>query len=186
MRNDVLTGMFFSNLVMYFIVLTAAPRCTRTATQPSRPHARPLKRCGLWPALGHTGCSAWACSAAAARGPGIGRIVCLRHRGGGRLGWYARGASYLAHGFYGVIAVAMALGAGPGLCGNRRRQNAFLVGGAQRSLQGTLLVLVVLLTSRADVMGEHRNGALLRWLGWTCAGVMLLATVIMLATAATA
>jgi Mn2+/Fe2+ NRAMP family transporter len=41
----------------------------------------------------------------------------------------------------------------------------------------------VLLTSRADVMGEHRNGALLRWLGWTSAVVMLMATVIMLVTA---
>ena len=49
-----------------------------------------------------------------------------------------------------------------------------------------LLILVVLLTSRADVMGEHRNGPLLRWLGWTCAGVMLMATVIMFATASAA
>jgi Mn2+/Fe2+ NRAMP family transporter len=51
------------------------------------------------------------------------------------------------------------------------------------ALAPPLLALVVLLTSRADVMGEHRNGALLRWLGWTCAGVMLLATIIMFATA---
>jgi Mn2+/Fe2+ NRAMP family transporter len=41
----------------------------------------------------------------------------------------------------------------------------------------------VLLTSRADVMGKHRNGPLLRWLGWICVVVMLIATVIMLVTA---
>jgi len=40
--------------------------------------------------------------------------------------------------------------------------------------------------AEADVMGEHRNGALLRWLGWTCAAAMPIATVIMLVTAAAA
>jgi Mn2+/Fe2+ NRAMP family transporter len=54
------------------------------------------------------------------------------------------------------------------------------------ALAPPLLVLVVLLTSRADVMGEHRNGVLLRWLGWACAAVMLIATVIMLVTASAA
>jgi Mn2+/Fe2+ NRAMP family transporter len=54
------------------------------------------------------------------------------------------------------------------------------------ALAPPLLVLVVLLTSRADVMGEHQNGALLRYLGWTCAAVMSIATVIMLVTAVTA
>jgi Mn2+/Fe2+ NRAMP family transporter len=51
------------------------------------------------------------------------------------------------------------------------------------ALAPPLLVLVVLLTSRVDVMGERRNGPLLRWLGWICAGVMLIATIIMFATA---
>jgi Mn2+/Fe2+ NRAMP family transporter len=50
------------------------------------------------------------------------------------------------------------------------------------ALAPPLLVLVVLLTSRADVMGERRNGPLLRSLGWICAGVMLAATIIMFAT----
>jgi hypothetical protein len=40
------------------------------------------------------------------------------------------------------------------------------------ALAPPLLVLVVLPTSRADVMGDRRNGPLLRWLGWICAGVM--------------
>jgi Mn2+/Fe2+ NRAMP family transporter len=42
---------------------------------------------------------------------------------------------------------------------------------------------VVLLTSRADVMGAHRNGTLLRSLGWICAVAMLIATVVMIVTA---
>ncbi len=32
-------------------------------------------------------------------------------------------------------------------------------------------------------MGKHRNGTLLRWLGWMYAVVMLIATVIMFVTA---
>jgi Mn2+/Fe2+ NRAMP family transporter len=51
------------------------------------------------------------------------------------------------------------------------------------ALAPLLLILVVLLASRVDVMGEHRNGLLLRWLGWMCAVVMLIATVIMFVTA---
>jgi Mn2+/Fe2+ NRAMP family transporter len=51
------------------------------------------------------------------------------------------------------------------------------------ALAPPLLILVALLTSRADVMGERRNGTLLRWLGWTCAAVMLIETVIMFVTA---
>lgn len=51
------------------------------------------------------------------------------------------------------------------------------------ALAPPLLILVVLLTSRADVMGERRNGTLLRWLGWMCAVVMLIAIVIMFVTA---
>ena len=51
------------------------------------------------------------------------------------------------------------------------------------ALAPPLLILVVLLTSRADVMGKHRNGPLLRWLGWMCVVVMLIATVIMFVTA---
>jgi Mn2+/Fe2+ NRAMP family transporter len=51
------------------------------------------------------------------------------------------------------------------------------------ALAPPLLVLVVLLTSRADVMGEHRSGTLLRSLAWACVFVMLLATIIMFVTA---
>jgi Mn2+/Fe2+ NRAMP family transporter len=45
-----------------------------------------------------------------------------------------------------------------------------------------LLVLVVLLTSRKDVMGEHRNGFTLRFLGWLCAALMFVATLVMFAS----
>jgi Mn2+/Fe2+ NRAMP family transporter len=89
----------------------------------------------------------------------------------------------LAHGFYAVIAVAMALGLGLDYARLDAVKMLFWSAVLNGALAPPLLVLVVLLTSRADVMGEHRNGTLLRGLGWACAVVMLLATVIMFVTA---
>ena len=93
------------------------------------------------------------------------------------------GPSIGSHGFYAVIAIAMALGLGLDYAGLNAVKMLFWSAVLNGALAPPLLIIVVLLTSRADVMGEHRNGPLLRWLGWTCAVVMLIATVIMLVTA---
>jgi Mn2+/Fe2+ NRAMP family transporter len=45
-----------------------------------------------------------------------------------------------------------------------------------------LIVILVLLTSNQEVMGEHTNSKLLGGLGWTCAAVMTGAAVLMFAT----
>ena len=89
----------------------------------------------------------------------------------------------LAHGFYSVIAIAMALGLGLNYAKLDAVKMLFWSAVLNGALAPPLLVLVVLLTSRADVMGEHRNGPLLRSLGWTCTIVMAIATVIMFTTA---
>jgi NRAMP (natural resistance-associated macrophage protein)-like metal ion transporter len=47
-RTDVLTGMFASNAVMYFIILT---------TGATRPRNRRPRHCGPWPAMAPPGCS---------------------------------------------------------------------------------------------------------------------------------
>ena len=92
----------------------------------------------------------------------------------------------LAHGFYAVIAIAMALGLGLDFAGLNAVKMLFWAAVVNGALASPLLILVVLLTSRNDVMGEHRNGNLLRWLGWTCAAVMLIATIVMIVTATVA
>jgi NRAMP (natural resistance-associated macrophage protein)-like metal ion transporter len=187
MRNDVLTGMFLSNLVMYFIILTAGATLhahgkttiitAREAAEALRPLAGPgaywLFSLGLLGA-GMLGVPVLAGSCAYAISEAADWVGSLEER------------PRVAQGFYAVIAVAMALGLGL----NYARLNAvkmlFWSAVLNGALAPPLLILVVLLTSRADVMGEHQNGPLLRWLGWTCAGVMLIATVIMLVTAAAA
>jgi NRAMP (natural resistance-associated macrophage protein)-like metal ion transporter len=183
-RNDVLTGMFFSNLVMYFIILTSAATL----------HAH-----------GNTSISTAREAAEALRplaGNGAYWLFSLGLIGAGMLGVpvlagscayaIAEAADWVgsldvhppvAHGFYAVIAVAMAVGLGLDYAGFNAVKMLFWSAVLNGALAPPLLVIVVLLTSRADVMGEHRNGPLLRWLGWTCAGVMLIATVIMIVTA---
>ena len=82
-----------------------------------------------------------------------------------------------------VIALSMAIGLLLDFGGFDAVKMLFWSAVLNGVLAPPLLVLVVLLTSRADVMGEHRNGPLLRTLGWLCAALMFLATLVMFATA---
>jgi NRAMP (natural resistance-associated macrophage protein)-like metal ion transporter len=183
-RNDVLTGMFFSNLVMYFIILTAAAtlhahgKSTISSARDAAEALRPLAGAGAYwlfslglIGAGMLGVPVLAGSCAYAIAEAADWVGSLEVH------------PPLAHGFYSVIAIAMALGLGLDYAGLNAVKMLFWSAVLNGALAPPLLILVVLLTSRADVMGEHRNGPLLRWLGWTCAVVMLLATVIMFVTA---
>jgi len=183
-RNDVLTGMFFSNLVMYFIILTSAAtlhahgKTTISSARDAAEALRPLAGDGAYwlfslglIGAGMLGVPVLAGSCAYAIAEAADWVGSLEVH------------PPLAHGFYSVIAIAMALGLGLDYAGLDAVKMLFWAAVLNGALAPPLLILVVLLTSRADVMGEHRNGTLLRWLGWMCAGVMLIATVIMLITA---
>jgi NRAMP (natural resistance-associated macrophage protein)-like metal ion transporter len=183
-RDDVVTGMFFSNLVMYFIILTAATTLhahgkTSIATAKDAAEAlRPLAGNGAY----------WLFSLGLI-GAGMLGVPVLA---GSCAYAVAEAANWkgsledkpeLAHGFYAVIAVAMGLGLGLNYAGFDAVKMLFWSAVLNGALAPPLLILVVLLTSRADVMGEHRNGWILRWLGWICVAVMSIATVIMVVTA---
>ncbi|MGA2040135.1 MAG: divalent metal cation transporter [Bryobacteraceae bacterium] len=186
-RNDVLTGMFFSNLVMYFIILTTAAtlhahgKTDVTTAREAAEALRPLAGAGAYwlfslglIGAGMLGVPVLAGSCAYAIAEAADWVGSLEVH------------PPLAHGFYAVIAVAMALGLGLDYAGLNAVKMLFWSAVLNGALAPPLLVIVVLLTSRSDVMGERRNGLLLRWLGWTCAAVMLIATVIMLVTASAA
>jgi NRAMP (natural resistance-associated macrophage protein)-like metal ion transporter len=183
-RNDVLTGMFFSNLVMYFIILTAAAtlhahgNTTISTAREAAEALRPLAGRGAYwlfslglIGAGMLGVPVLAGSCAYAIAEAADWVGSLDDH------------PPVAHGFYAVIAIAMALGLGLDFAGLNAVKMLFWSAVLNGALAPPLLILVVLLTSRADVMGEHRNGPLLRTLGWTCAVVMLVATVIMFVTA---
>ena len=183
-RNDVLTGILVSHLVMYLIILTSAATLhahgttTITTARDAAEALRPLAGDGAYwlfsvglIGAGMLGVPVLAGSCAYAIAEAADWI--------GSLGVEPP----LAHGFYAVIAIAMALGLGLDFAGLNAVKMLFWAAVVNGALASPLLILVVLLTSRKDVMGEHRNGNLLRWLGWTCAAVMLIATIVMLVTA---
>ena len=183
MRTDVLTGMFFSNLVMYFIILTTAATLhahgeTRIETARQAAEAlRPLAGAGAYWffALGLIGTGmlgvpvlAGSCAYAVAEAEG----------------W--RGSlddtPRLARRFYAVVAVAMLVGLVLNYVGLEAVTMLFWSAVVNGVLAAPLIVLVVLLTSDRAVMGKRVNPPLLRWLGWATAAIMTAATVGMLVT----
>ena len=183
-RTDVITGMFFSNFIMYFIILTTASTLNahgktdiETAQQAAEA-LRPLAGSGAYllftlgligtgmlgvPVL--AGSAAYAISEAAAwRGTLEARPP-------------------LAPKFYTVLGLSVLLG----LALNFARFNAVKMLFWSAVLNGVLapplIVLVVLLTSNKKVMGKRVNSPLLKWLGWATAIIMALASVAMFMTA---
>jgi NRAMP (natural resistance-associated macrophage protein)-like metal ion transporter len=182
-RNDVITGMFFSNLVMYFIILTTAATLhahghTTIATAKEAAEAlRPLAGDGAYWlfSLGLIGAGmlgvpvlAGSCAYAVSESAGWrGSLEDLPH---------------LSRNFYAVIGVSMVLGLGLGYAGFDAVKMLFWSAVVNGVLAPPLIVLVVLLTSDPKVMGKHVNSPLMRGLGWTCALVMTAAAVLMFRT----
>jgi NRAMP (natural resistance-associated macrophage protein)-like metal ion transporter len=180
-RTDVVTGMFFSNVVMYFIILTTAATLhphgqTSIATARQAAEAlRPLAGDGAYWlfALGLIGTGmlgvpvlAGSCAYAVAEAEG----------------W--RGSledpPRLARRFYAVVAVALLVGLILNFVGLDAVTMLFWSAVINGVLASPLIVLVVLLTSDHTVMGKRVNSPLLRGLGWATAVIMAGATVSML------
>ncbi len=179
-RNDVMTGMFFSNFVMYFIILTTgatlhAHGITHIGTASQAAEAlRPLAGSGAYwlftvgligtgmlgvPVL--AGSSAYAISEAMAWGASLDR------------------KPKLAPKFYSVLALAMVLGVVLDSLGLDAVKMLFWSAVLNGVLAPPLIVLVVLLSTDRKVMGDCVTPPLLKWLGWTTAVVMTAAAVAM-------
>jgi NRAMP (natural resistance-associated macrophage protein)-like metal ion transporter len=172
-RTDVVTGMFFSNFVMYFIILTTAATLhahgivkISTASQAAEA-LKPLAGQGAYwlfslgligtgmlgvPVL--AGSSAYAFSEAMSWGASLDRKPGLAPK------------------FYGVLAIAMVLGVALDFVGMDAVKMLFWSAVANGVLAPPLIVLVVLLTTDRAVMGDRVNPPLLKWLGWLAAAVM--------------
>jgi len=182
--TDVRTGMFYSNLVMYFILLTTAATL----------HAHGMKNIET------------AQQAAEALGPLAGRgaywLFTLALVGTGMLAvpvlagscayaiaeaaiWREASLSYSgskAPRFYAVIALAMMIGLALDFAGLNAVKMLFWSAVVNGVLAPPLVVLVVLLSSDRKVMGDRVNSLTANILGWICAGVMTVAAVAMLIT----
>jgi NRAMP (natural resistance-associated macrophage protein)-like metal ion transporter len=182
-RTDVVTGMFFSNIVMYFIILTAAATLhahghTNIATARQAAEAlRPLAGAGAYWlfTLGIIGTGmlgvpvlAGSCAYAVAEGAGW----------GGSLEQKPHGAKK----FYGVMAIAMIVGLAMNFSHIDAIKMLFVSAVVNGLLAPPLILLVVLLTNDRKVMGKRVNGAMLRIFGWIAFLVMTAAAVAMLLT----
>lgn len=182
-RTDVMTGMFFSNLVMYFIILTTAATLhahgttTIDTAQQAAEALKPLAGKGAYLLFtlgligtGMLGVPVLAGSAAYA--------VAEARNWRGTLEDKPR----LAKKFYAIVAASMILGLVSNYAGFNAVKMLFWSAVLNGVLAPPLIVLVVLLTSNRKVMGDRVNPPLLKWLGWACAVVMAVAAIAMFAT----
>jgi NRAMP (natural resistance-associated macrophage protein)-like metal ion transporter len=179
-RRDIAIGMLFSNVVMYFIILTTATtlhahglkdiQSAKDAANALRPLA------GRWAYLLFTlgivgtgvlgipvlaGSSAYAVAESLAWGGSLDSKAALAPK------------------FYSVLAIAVALGLALDFAGFNSVKMLFYSAVLNGVLAPPLIVLVILLTSSQRVMGARQNNLLIRGLGWTCAGVMAVCAVVM-------
>jgi NRAMP (natural resistance-associated macrophage protein)-like metal ion transporter len=179
-RNDVLTGMFFSNLVMYFIILTTAATLhahgvTKISTAEQAARAlQPLAGNGAYwlftlglIGTGMLGVPVLAASSAYA--------ICEGLSWGASLDRHPK----VAPKFYGVLSAALVVGMTLDFAHLDAVQMLFWSAVTNGVLAPPLIVLLVLLTSDVKVMGDRVNPPLLRWLGWITAAVMSVAAAAM-------
>ncbi len=179
-RTDVLTGMFFSNFVMYFIILTTAATLhahgiTKITTASQAAEAlRPLAGKGAYwlftlglIGTGMIGVPVLAGSSAYAIAEAMSWRASLDRK------------PRLAPKFYAVLAAAMVLGVALDRVGLDAVKMLFWSAVANGVLAPPLIVLVVLLTTDPTVMGDRVNPPLLKWLGWLAAAVMTAAAIAM-------
>ena len=182
-RLDVATGMLFSNLVMFFIMLATGAtlhRAGRVEIETARQAAealRPLAGDGAYAlfGLGLIGTGflavpvlAGSASFAVAEVFGWRAGLDLSPRRGRR--------------FYLVFAGAVAAGMLLNLAGTSSIRMLFLCAVLNGLLAPPLLLLVMLVSNNRAIMGEHANGPWLNVLGWSATAVMSLAAVAFFAT----
>ena len=182
-RTDVMTGMFFSNLVMYFIILTTAAtlhahgKTTIDTAQQAAEALKPLAGNGAYLLFtlgligtGMLGVPVLAGAAAYAVAEASNWRGTLEDR------------PHLAKKFYAIVGSSMILGLSLDYAGFNAVKMLFWSAVLNGVLAPPLIVLVVLLTSSRKVMGDRVNPPLLKWLGWASAAVMAIAAVAMFVT----
>jgi NRAMP (natural resistance-associated macrophage protein)-like metal ion transporter len=182
-RADTVAGMLFSNLIMYFIILTTAAtlhshgQTDITTARQAAESLRPLAGNGAYLlfTLGLIGTGmlgvpvlVGSCAYALAEGVAWRGSMADKPRSAGK--------------FYAVMAVAMALGLALNFAGFNAVKMLFWSAVINGLLAPPLILLVILLTSSHKVMGKRVNSPLLRYLGWATFGVMTAAAAGMIIT----
>jgi NRAMP (natural resistance-associated macrophage protein)-like metal ion transporter len=182
-RLDVNTGMFFSNLVMFFIILATASTLYRSGhrdIQTARQAAEALR-----PLAGD---AAYLLFGLGLIGTGLLAIPVLAGSAsfavaelfGWRAGLDLKPRS--ARRFYLVLSGAIVCGMVLGVLETNPIRVLFFSAVLNGLLAPPLMVLVMMVGGNRKIMGEHANGFWLRLLGWTATAVMTAAAIAFLAT----
>ena len=182
-RLDVNTGMFFSNLVMFFIILATASTLYRSGhrdIQTARQAAEALR-----PLAGD---AAYLLFGLGLIGTGLLAIPVLAGSAsfavaelfGWRAGLDLKPRS--ARRFYLVLSGAIAAGMVLGVLQTNPIHVLFLSAVLNGLLAPPLMVLVMMVGGNRKIMGEHVNGFWLKLLGWTATAVMTAAAIAFFAT----
>jgi NRAMP (natural resistance-associated macrophage protein)-like metal ion transporter len=182
-RNDVVTGMFFSNVIMYFIILTTAAtlhahgKTSITTARDAAEALRPLAGNGAYwlfslglIGAGMLGVPVLAGSSAYAVSEGALWRGSLADRAG------------LSGKFYAVIGIGLGLGLGLDYAGFNAVSMLFWSAVLNGVLAPPLIIIVLLLTSNRKIMGKRSNPRWLAALGWITVAVMTAASCAMFVT----
>ena len=182
-RIDVLIGMFFANLVMYFIILTTAAtlhahgitdiQTPQQAAMALRPLAGPWAYLLFTLGIIGTGLLAVPVLAGSAA-----YAIAEAEKWRGSL----ESRPNVGKRFYAVVAVSMLLGLALDFVGFNAVRMLFYSAVLNGVLAPPLIVLVTLLTSNPKVMGKRVSPPLLRILGWGTAAIMAIAAIGMFLT----
>lgn len=176
MRVDVWTGMFVSNLVMFFIIVVCAAilntnGITNIATAADAAAAlRPL-----------AGQNAYLLFTLGIIGTGLLAVPILAGSASYALsesyGWASGLHRELkeANAFYGVIIIAMMIGLVINFIGLDPIKALIYSAVLNGLVAPVILVMIILLSNNKKIMGEHVNGKFSLILGWAATGLMIFA-----------
>jgi Mn2+/Fe2+ NRAMP family transporter len=174
---DVIFGMLFSNVVMYFIILATAATLyvsgqhqIESATQAAE-SLKPLagNLAGVLFALGLVGVGFLAVPVMT-----TGAAYDLSQSLGWKNGLHHRPLA--AKKFYGAVTVFTLAAMALNFTGMNPMRALVVAGMVQGFSTPPLMLLIMLLTNRPAIMGEHVNGRAINALGWTTTGVIFLAS----------
>ncbi len=183
MRLDTIVGMFFSNIVMFFIIVTTASTLNMhsiTQIQTAEQAAEALR-----PLAGDF---AFFLFAAGIVGTGMLAVPILAgsasYAMSESLGWKA-GLNLKfkrAHGFYGIIVIATLVGVLVNFTGIKPFQMLYYTAILNGICAPFLLILIMLIGNNKKIMGEHTNSSWSNIIGWIITAVMGIAAIALLAS----
>lgn len=175
MRTDVWLGMFLSNAVMFFIIVTCAATLFPAGIMVDSAESAAI---ALRPIAGQ---QAYILFALGIIGTGLLAVPVLAGSAAYALAetfnWKAGLYKKLnhAHGFYGVIIIAMVLGMLMNFVGLDPIKALIYSAVLNGLIAPVILYFVVRISSNKELMGRWTNRPLVTWIGWMVVGLMAVA-----------